>query len=139
VTVGWRERTWSVGFKHAADVQKVTDEGSSRESAAMLYWAHARAQGSSNAVRTWCRHRTQTRQRRQHAERPCLRFCRLHRRHRRRPRPPTPKSKQLHIPCRRLAIAGQLAQRPWIGASSGIVVIRREGGIISCDFSDNIL
>ena len=44
-----------------------------------------------------------------------LRFCRLHRRHRRRPRPPTPKSKQLHIPCRRLAIAGQLAQRPWIG------------------------
>ena len=50
VRVGWRERTWTVGFKHAADVQKVTDEGSSRESAAMLYWAHARAQGASNAV-----------------------------------------------------------------------------------------
>ena len=41
-----------------------------------------------------------------------LRLCRLHRRHRRHPRPPTPKSKQLHIPCRRLAIGGQLAQRP---------------------------
>ena len=53
VRVGWRERTWTVGFKHAADVQKVTDEGSSRESAAMLYWAHAREQGASNAVRTW--------------------------------------------------------------------------------------